>query len=77
MMGLGMGVGIIWMVLFWGGLIFLAIWLVSVLFPASPPMPPDHTNQTSPSARKILDQRYASGEISREQYDEMRHTIEQ
>ena len=29
-----MGLGFIWMLLFWGGLILLAIWLISLLFPA-------------------------------------------
>jgi cytoskeletal protein RodZ len=38
MMGseLGMSmVGLIWMFIFWGGLILLALWLVSLLFPAA------------------------------------------
>jgi hypothetical protein len=29
-------VGLIWMFLFWGGLILLALWLVSLLFPSAP-----------------------------------------
>lgn len=34
---LGMSmVGLIWMFIFWGGLILLALWLVSLLFPAAP-----------------------------------------
>jgi hypothetical protein len=37
-MALEMGIGgLIWMLLFWSGLILLAIWLVSLLFPATPP----------------------------------------
>jgi hypothetical protein len=31
---LGMSIaGLIWMLIFWGGLILLALWLVSLLFP--------------------------------------------
>jgi hypothetical protein len=34
---LGMSMaGLIWMFIFWGGLILLALWLVSLLFPAAP-----------------------------------------
>ena len=29
-----MGLGIIWMLLFWAGLLGLAIWLIGLLFPA-------------------------------------------
>lgn len=39
MMGseLGMSmVGLIWMFIFWGGLILVALWLISLLFPAAP-----------------------------------------
>ena len=33
---LGMNmVGLIWMLIFWGGLILLVLWLVSLLFPAA------------------------------------------
>ena len=65
MMGFG-GIGLILMLLFWGGLIFGGVWLVKTLFnngqngPAAP---------RQPSAQEILDQRYARGEISREEYE--------
>lgn len=74
--GLGMGLGF-WglalIVLFWGGLIALALWLVRGLFPTTnrPASPGDH----GLSAREILDLRYARGEISREEYNLMRETI--
>ena len=32
---MGLGFGFIWMLLFWGGLIVLAIWLIGVLFPTT------------------------------------------
>ena len=74
MMGWGMGLGLLFMLLFWGVLIALAVWLVRSLFPVAgqPPAPPteQHLN-----AREILDRRFARGEISREEYDLMRRTI--
>jgi putative membrane protein len=70
-----MGLGFIWMLLFWGGLIVLAIWLIGVLFPS--------TNQKSnnegtgtPSAQEILRARYANGELTKEEYHEMVSTIQ-
>lgn len=71
-----MGLGFIWMLLFWVGIILLAVWLIAVLFPASPPSSGNRSN-TRASTREILDQRYAQGELSREQYEEMRQTLEQ
>lgn len=52
--------------LFWVGVIVLAVWLVRNLFPSQT----RHT-QGSLSAREILAQRYARGEISKEEYDRM------
>lgn len=50
-----MGVGIIWLWLFWGGLILLAIWLITVLFPVSPQCPPDTPPDTSVGPQDRLD----------------------
>ena len=72
-----MGIGLIWMFLFWGGLILLAIWLVGLLFPTGSQRPADDISNTRVEARDILDRRYARGELSREQYVEMRQTIGQ
>jgi putative membrane protein len=66
--------GWIVMVLFWaliiGGIALLAVWFFREATPAT----------TGPSASSrpldILNERYARGEITREQYEEMRHTIE-
>ncbi len=73
MLGFGM-FGLLIMLLFWGGLIALGVWLVSTLFPR------DGRRPTSPaardlSARQILDRRYAQEEITREQYDLMRQDL--
>lgn len=74
MMGWGMGFGLLFMLLFWGALIALGVWLVRGLFPSAnrPPASPGVHNL---SAREILDRRFARGEIGREEYDLMRETI--
>jgi putative membrane protein len=74
-MGLGFGVfGLLLMVLFWGGLIALAIWLVSALFPSSGRRPTSGADH-SQSPREILDTRYARGEITREDYELMKQDL--
>jgi putative membrane protein len=75
--GFGMGfglLGLLFMLIFWGGLILLAVWLVRALFStnAGRDLNAGGKNQ---SARQILDQRYARGEISREQYEIMKQDI--
>ena len=74
MMGYGMGLGILVLLVFLGGLIFLAVWLANSLFGNR-----RNSNQPryehGPSAKEILDQRYARGEITREQYDLMKHDL--
>jgi uncharacterized membrane protein len=70
-----MGLGFIWMLLFWGGLIVLAIWLIGVLFPSIK----EKTNRDgpgTPSAQEILKARYANGELTREEYHEMVSTMQ-
>jgi uncharacterized membrane protein len=73
MMGWGMGLGLLLMIVIWGGLIALGVWLVRALFP--------HAYQPSPvagrdlSARDILDRRFARGEVSPDEYDVMRQAI--
>lgn len=67
MMGFGFGIiGLMLMLLFWGGLIALAVWLVRLLFPGQTQSPPPTTGRGL-SARQVLDRRYARGEITREQ----------
>ncbi len=72
-----MGFGLILMLLFWGGLILLAVWLIVTLFPNQSQSSSNNNPGNQPRARDILDQRYARGELSREQYDEMRQTLGQ
>ena len=76
MMGIGMGLwGLLIMLLFWGGLIALAIFLVKALFPGIP-QPPFPSQENDRSARAILDKRYARGELSAEQYERMKQDLE-
>ncbi len=73
MMGFGF-LGLFLMLLLWIGLIGGAVFLVRALFPAG--------NQSTPtsgpaggSARQLLDERYARGEISRAEYEGMKEDI--
>ena len=78
MMGFGMGFGIfglLLMLLFWGALILLAVWLVRALFHGSDRSPTAPAGRIK-SAREILDERYARGEITREQYEIMKQDIQ-
>ncbi len=57
-----MGIG---MLLFWGALILVPFLLVKSLFQSRQARPND---QTADTPKQILEQRYARGEITREQY---------
>jgi putative membrane protein len=63
------GWGFVVMVLVWLVIVGLAIWVLSVLFPRT------GTRARGPTARDILDERLARGEISREEYEQMRHDL--
>jgi uncharacterized membrane protein len=79
MMGYGLGMGIfdlVWMLLFWGGVIVLAVWLIRLLFPSAKVQQGTH-NSGMLSAPEILKTRYAHGELTAEQYQEMLQTIRQ
>ena len=65
MMGFGMGFGVIFMLLFWG----LIIWLIVTLTNAS------QSSKNEPDSLTILKKRYASGEISKKQYWEMKKEL--
>ena len=74
MMGFGV-VGILFMLLFWGALIAGAVVLVRALFPKGDSISRTFA-QGGTSAGQILDQRYARGEVSREEYEIMKQDIE-
>ncbi len=80
MMGFG-GFGLLFMLLFFILVIGAAVALVSLLFPR-PANPANHnqirTSRPSAihdSALEILKQRYARGELTREEYDAMKEDI--
>ena len=75
MTGLGMGFGGgLLMVLFWVVLIVGAVWLARGLFPSGQ-QPPASSSRSEPNADEILKQRYARGEITKEQYEQMRRDL--
>lgn len=79
MMGFGL-LGFLFMFLFWGGIIALAVWLVSLLFPRSASdstAAPRRDNSPAQSALETLKLRYAHGELSRDEYRQMRQDLEQ
>ena len=75
--GFGMGLfGLFWMLLFSVGVIVLALWLIKLLFPLSK-VHSDENRKMPLSAQEILKIRYAQGELTAEQYQEMLQTIRQ
>ncbi len=75
MMGMGFGLfGLLLMLLAWGLLIALAVWLISALFPRTDKRSTSSLDE-SLSAREILERRYARGEINREQYELMKQDL--
>ena len=70
---MGLGGGLV-MVLFWVVLIVGAGWLVRGFFPSGQ-QPSASSTRSEPSADEILKQRYARGEITKEQFDEMRRDL--
>jgi putative membrane protein len=66
--------GLILMLVFWGGLIALAIWLVRSLFTNSQ-QTSGTTQGREQTAGEIIDMRYARGEITREQYELMKSDL--
>ena len=81
MMRFGVGdMGIVYLVVFCIVVVALAIWLVCKLFPRatndSSPRSEAQRSDRSESPFEILQQRYASGEISGEEYEEMRRDLE-
>lgn len=68
--GLGWGwmvAGWVWMVLFWGSIIGLAAWAISRLT--------GHRSSSGLTAMDIAKVRYARGEITRQQFEEMKRDL--
>jgi len=73
MLGFGF-LGFFLMLLLWIGLIAGAIFLVRALFPGVNQAPPTE-RFVDGNARQILDERYARGEISRAEYEDMKQDL--
>jgi putative membrane protein len=74
-----MGFGFLLMLLFWGGVIALAVWLVGLLFPGAAGQStstPGGNGREGETALEILKKRYAHGELSRHEYQQMRQDLE-
>ena len=65
MMGFGMGFGFIFMLLFWGIIIWLIITLINK----------NQSNKNEQDSLIIIKKRYASGEISKKQYENMKKEL--
>jgi putative membrane protein len=79
MMGSGAAFGGLWMmlvmVLAWILLIVGAVWLLATLFPTVSGGKKDDQSGDGPLA--ILQKRYAQGEISKEEFETIRHHLEE
>lgn len=73
-MGLG-GIGLILMLLFWGSLIFGGVWLVRTIFANNQQKEPKAGSMKRVTPRETLDQRYARGEINREEYETIKSDL--
>ena len=70
--GWGMGGGLM-MLLFWGGLVVLVVFLVRGV--GAPPYQGEKKS-SAPDAQEILAQRFARGEISEEEFEQRRRVLE-
>ena len=80
MMGFGFGgFGLIWMTVFWVAIIALAVWVLGKIFPrvtgSSSSDSGEWRNDLSLSPQEILKQRYARGEVSKAEFDEILHDL--
>lgn len=67
MMGFGIGFGFVFMLLFWGVLIWLVIALINAVA---------QTNKRKEDPLETLKRRYATGEISKKEYEEIKKELE-
>lgn len=70
--GWWMTLGGLWMVAFWG-LVIWAVYTVVTRLGGREPAPPSQAAE--PSAIEILDRRYARGELGNEEYEAMRRRL--
>jgi len=66
-MGWWMIFGVLFMILFWGGIIALIVWGIKRLS--------GYGNDGSPTPLEIAKQRYARGEITKEQFEQIKRDL--
>ena len=76
MMGFGFGgLGLIFMLFFWLAIIGVAAWLLGGFSPrvtwSAPLQAPGRASEPAESAVEVLKRRYARGEISKAEYEQM------
>lgn len=80
MMGFGYGGhGVVLMIIFWVVIVVLAIWILGRLFPQvasfTAPQSRGRSGETAESPLDILKRRFARGELSQAEYDDMRRML--
>ena len=63
-----MGFGVIWMILFWGAVIALIVWAIKRFTGSS-------TSKRKNDPLDIARERYARGDITKEEFDQIRKTL--
>jgi putative membrane protein len=77
MTGFGMGFSdYIWMIVFWIAIIGGGMWLLATLFPRTGTSQNGEA-ESNGDALAILKQRYARGELSKEEFETIRRDLEQ
>jgi putative membrane protein len=77
MTGFGMGFSsTIWMIIFWIIIIGGGIWLLATIFPSINTSPKGRS-ESNGDPLAILKQRYARGELSKEEFETIRRELEQ
>jgi putative membrane protein len=71
--GVWMGAGMIWMFLLLVGLVLLIVWLVQAV--QSRPREPGQKDGREDEALGIARERYAKGEITKEQYEQIERDL--
>ncbi len=64
-------IGLLWMVLFWGAIIALVIWAIYRLAGH-----PGQGSSSGPTPLDIVKVRYARGEITKEQFEDLKRTLQ-
>ena len=72
--GMGMSSGI-WMIVMWAIVTGISIWLLAALFPKTGHL--SNSRYADNDALAILRHRYASGELSKEEFETLRRHLDQ